>query len=294
MAVPSVPSDTLRQFDRLTFVSGGPARGGTGGEHRARRVAPSTDFVDYRPYHPGDDFRRVDWNVFGRLGSLQVKLTEGRERLDVFVILDCSSSMAFGEPDKLTFGAHLAAALAYVAMGRADNARLVCLGAPQHRLGPFSRRSRTAEMAKLLSELAPTGRVDLNSELGACLGERELNGTPLVVVISDLLDPDGAARGLDSLQFKRTDVVVIHVVSRQELEPRLNGELELVDAETEAALELGVSLETLAAYRTRFDTWLEERASYCRRHEMRYARVRTDRPLASVMLDDLRRARVLR
>ena len=75
----AIPAETQRQLDRLTFVSRRPARAGTGGEHPSRRPAASTDFVDYRPYHPGDDFRRVDWNVYGRLGSLQVKLTEGHE-----------------------------------------------------------------------------------------------------------------------------------------------------------------------------------------------------------------------
>ena len=53
----------------------------------SRRPAPSTDFVDYRPYVPGDDFRRIDWNVYGRLGSLHVKVTEGRERLAVVLVL---------------------------------------------------------------------------------------------------------------------------------------------------------------------------------------------------------------
>ena len=76
-----IPSDSLARFERLSFVSRLPARAGLGGEHRSRRRAPSTEFVEYRPYQPGDDFRRVDWNVYGRLGTLQVRVTEGRERL---------------------------------------------------------------------------------------------------------------------------------------------------------------------------------------------------------------------
>ena len=108
----SIPNDAFRQFDRLAFVSRRPARAGPGGEHPSRTRAPSTDFVDYRPYNPGDDFRRVDWNIYGRLGSLQVKVTEGRERLDLVLVLDCSSSMAYGQPDKLEFATHLVAALA--------------------------------------------------------------------------------------------------------------------------------------------------------------------------------------
>jgi len=87
---------------------------------------------------------------------------------------------------------------------------------------------------------------------------------------------------------------MLHVVSPEEMEPRLSGELELVDAETNEVLELGVSLETLAAYRDRFAAWLDERENECRTRGIRYVRVRTDRPVTSVILDDLRRGGVLR
>src|SRR5438105_2957201 len=224
-----IPSETFRQFDRLAFVTRRAARAGAGGEHYARRPAPSTDFVDYRPYQPGDDFRRVDWNVYGRLGTLQVKVTEGRERLNVLVILDCSSSMAFGMPEKLEFGAHLAAALAYVGMTRADSVSIACLGAPA-RIGPFARRTRTAALVRQLSEIAPTGAVDVNRGLASCLAK---DGTtpPLVVIVSDLLTATGVAEGLDELQARRADVAVIHVVSPEEMDPNLTGELQLIDAE---------------------------------------------------------------
>jgi hypothetical protein len=96
------------------------------------------------------------------------------------------------------------------------------------------------------------------------------------------------------LQARQADVVVIHVVSPDELDPRFSGEVELVDAETNGVLELGVSLETLAAYRSRFAAWLDARAAECRTRGIRYARVRTDRPVNLVVLDDLRRVGILR
>src|SRR4029079_3568325 len=110
----------LRQLEKLSFVVRGRAGGGQGGEQRSRARAPSTDCVDYRPYQPGDDFRRVDWNVYGRLGTLQVRLTEARERLDVSIALDCSASMRWGDPDKLAYATQLTAALGYVGLGRYD------------------------------------------------------------------------------------------------------------------------------------------------------------------------------
>src|SRR4051794_18097320 len=105
-----IATDELSRFERLAFVSRRLAQAGLGGEHRSRHRAPSTDFIDHRPYQPGDDFRRVDWNVYGRLGTLQVKLTEARERLDITLVLDCSASMALGAPSKLQLAAQLVAA----------------------------------------------------------------------------------------------------------------------------------------------------------------------------------------
>jgi uncharacterized protein (DUF58 family) len=290
----SIATEAFGRFERLSLISRRHARAGIGGEHRSRRPSPSTDFVDYRPYQPGDDFRRVDWNVYGRLGSLQVKVTEGRERLEVVLVLDCSSSMASGKPDKLAFAAQVVAALGYVAMARADSVRIACL-VPQRdtRFGPFTRRSRMPELVRALAQIAPAGLVDLNAALATCLPDGTTR-QPLVLIVSDLLTPDGVAAGLDTLRARQTDAVVLHVVSPDELWPDVSGEVELVDAETNATLELGVSLDTLRAYRDRFSAWLNAREAECTAAGMRYARLTTDRPLTDVVLDDLRRASVLR
>jgi len=156
------------------------------------------------------------------LGSLQVKLTEGRERLDIVLVLDCSSSMAYGQPDKLTFAAQLVAALGYVAMARSDSVRIACLTPRAGGFGPFGRRSRLPDLVRQLSDVAPAGLVDLNAALAACLSDAARQ--PLVVVVSDLLTPHGVSSGLEALQIGRqADVVMLHVVSPEEMDPRLSG-----------------------------------------------------------------------
>ncbi len=288
-----IPTDVFGRFERLSFVGRRPARGGLGGEHRSRRPAPSTDYVDFRAYQPGDDFRRVDWNVYGRLGSLQVKLTEGRERLDIALLLDSSSSMDYGSPTKLTFAAQLVASLAYVGMARSDRVRITCLAQTPRGFGPFGRRARMPDVVRDLSALAPSGLLDLNAVLDQ-FADSEAGSAPLVVVVSDPLTPGGVASALETLRASASDVVVVHVVSPDELDPRVTGEVELLDAETNETLELGVSMHTLAAYRERFAAWLDARQADCLARGMRYVRVQTDRPLTSVVLQAMRLAGVLR
>jgi len=289
----SIATDTFGRFDRLSLVSRQAARAGLGGEHRSRRRAPSTDFIDYRPYQPGDDFRRVDWNVYGRLGSLQVKLTEGRERLDLVLVLDCSASMVCGAPDKLTFGAQLVASLGYIGLARADSVRVVGLTEPtSSRLGPLRGRSRLPELVQFLSAIQTSGRVDLNASLATCVPSDATYS--LVIVVSDLLAASGLSEGLEQLRAQRVDPVVLHVLSRDELEPNMSGDVELIDSETGELLELGASQATLATYRARYADWLAEQATVCTSRDVRYAQLRSDRDVPSIVLNDLRQSQVLR
>jgi hypothetical protein len=133
----------------------------------------------------------------------------------------------------------------------------------------------------------------LNAALHQYVGEGS-SRNELVVVISDLLTRDSIVTVLDPLAARVADVAVIHVVSPQELDPRVSGEVELIDSESGESLEMGVSFDTLSAYRARFAGWLDERAAECRSRGWRYVRVLTDRPLAAVVLDDLRRGGILK
>jgi uncharacterized protein (DUF58 family) len=234
----------------------------------------------------------VDWNVYGRLGSLQVRVTEGRERLELILVLDCSASMAWGEPDKLGFAARAVAALAYVGLGRFDAVRLVQLGNPRGGLGPLRGRRRFGEVVQALSDGGAHGRLDLSAHVGACLPSPTRQA--LVVLVSDLLTPAGVEDGLDALLHQGVDVVVLHVLSPQELNPNMLGELELLDAETNERLEVGLSLAVLNQYRDRLGGWLERQAGACSERGLRYVRLRSDRALEAVLLDDLRRGNVLR
>lgn len=294
---------SFQQLDRLALVSHRPASAGLGGEHRSRARAPSTDFLDYRPYQPGDDFRRVDWNVYGRLGSLQVRVTEGLERLQVLLLLDRSASMRYGRPDKLAYAAQLAGALAYVGLARSDVVHVACLG--QHgadSLGPLLGRARFHELASVLDGLEPDGRIeDLGQRLAGALAllppRARRAGRPWVAVVSDFLagaDLVSVAAGLDALRGEGAEVVALQVVSPEEEHPDLVGEVELADAETGETLDLDLTRGVVERYRQRFAAWCAELEAVCVGRGLRYVRARTDRPVEALLLDDLRRARVLR
>ena len=102
-------ADFLAQLERLALLSRRAFRGRVKGERRSPRKGISVEFSDYRPYGIGDDLRYVDWNIYGRLDRLYVKLFVDEEDLCLNLLLDASASMSFGAPSKLAYGARLAA-----------------------------------------------------------------------------------------------------------------------------------------------------------------------------------------
>lgn len=287
------------QFDRLALITRRPATAGPGGEHRSRLRTPAIDFFDHRAYQVGDDPRWIDWNVYGRLGTLQVKVTEAEERLHLFLVLDCSASMDWGEPSKLDSAVEAIAALAYVGLRQAAVVRIVCLGQQLRALGPITGRTQFPEVIRFLTSVEPDGQVALAEELSripATLPRGAHPTQPLVVLVSDLLvaDPGSLGDAFDALLREGADLAVIHVLSPQEEAPDPLGEVELVDAETGEVLDVGLNLAAVAAYRDRLANWLGDIERLCAQRGLRYARVRTDRSIQSLLIEDLRRAQLLR
>src|SRR5262249_14253899 len=157
-------------------------------------------------------------------------LTEAREQLPVHILVDASRSMAWGEPAKLRFASQVAAALGYVALSRYDRLTVTVLGEHPRQLRSVRGRGRLPHLLRFLGEIQPSGALDLAASLSAYRVDRRAGG--LAILISDLLSPDGYQDGLDALLQAGLDVVVLQVLSPQELAPAEGGDVELVDAET--------------------------------------------------------------
>jgi uncharacterized protein (DUF58 family) len=250
----------------------------------------STDFVDYRPYLPGDDVRQIDWNAYGRLDELFVKLTEARERLPLYLFLDCSASMGTGEPNKLDTARQIAAALGFVALARGDSLEIVRLDGSGPVFRPLRGKQRFRELIAALSTLQAVGAKPLDLEIE---GFRPNGPAGQAVLISDLLQPNGCQRGLEALARTGFQVSVIQVLSPQELEPPPGGDFELQDVESDERLQVGMSTQAIWTYQTRLAHWCADVKRYCARRNLHYARVRTDQPLEWVMLVKLRQAGML-
>ena len=281
----------LRQLERLKLLLRQPVRGGLKGGRRSVKRGRSVEFADYRDYVLGDDLRQLDWNVYARLEKLFVKLFIEEEDVTVSLIVDASASMATGRPDKLLFAKRAAAALGYIGLASEDRVQLTVLG------GRVARRRNglrgSGRVFRLLGDLSGIVPAQGPSDLVAAArhAAAQLHGRGLVILISDLLDP-GADRVIRELAATGSELVILHVLSPEEIDPLLEGDLRLVDTETGEGIEVTVDLATLDAYRARLADWRENLADLAARRRATYLPVSSDLALADLVFAELRRRRV--
>jgi uncharacterized protein (DUF58 family) len=257
-------------------------------------MGQSVEFVDYRSYAVGDDLRYVDWNVYGRLDRMFLKLYEEERELSVVVLVDASESMTFGEPRKFDLARRLAAAVAYVALCGFDRVRVIPLPRPPKAaawlgaLRSIRGKPSALEMFRNLSHLEAGGAAGLNVALRQVAVETR--HAAWVVVLSDFLDPAGYAEGLSALLARGFEVAVIQILAGEELEPGVSGDLKLVDAETGAVEEVTFGRHRMKAYQRTVRRYCEGLRMFCHARGVTWARVRSDDSVEELVMKDLRTA----
>jgi len=280
-------SEFLAQLERLSLLSRRVFRGRVKGERRSLRRGHSVEFCDYRAYGVGDDLRYVDWNIYGRLDRLHVKLFVDEEDLCLHLIVDASASMNFGTPTKLDSAVRIAAALGFVGL---VNLERVGIGVLRDRVAegwpPTRGRNQVPGLLDFLGRVEPSGSTSLNEGLANYAARSRQAG--LAVVISDLLDPAGYESGIRALLERRFDVHLVHVLSPEEMNPELAGDLRLVDSETGEMRELSMDGDAVRSYRERLRQFLERAETFCRTKEIGYHRIVSDATIEEFVLAQLR------
>ncbi len=282
----------LRQLERLLLLLRSPVRGGLKGGRRSVKRGQSVEFADYRDYTLGDDLRQLDWNVYARLERLFVKLFVEEEDVTITVLIDASGSMATGTPEKLLFAKRAAAALGYIGLASEDRVAVSALGGrSSRRQTPLRGSGRVFRLLANLSAIQPaSGATDLVA--AARHAAAQLHGRGVVVLISDLLDP-AAHRVIRELAATRSELIILHVLSPDELDPPIEGDLRLVDAETGEGVDVTADLATIDAYKARLAEWKAGFADLAAKRRASYVDLSTDVPLNELIFAELRRRRVL-
>ncbi|MDY0062695.1 MAG: DUF58 domain-containing protein [Myxococcota bacterium] len=285
--------DFLQRLELLAVVARKVLGGVAKAERRARRIGQGIEFADHRDYHPGDDFRYIDWNIYGRLDRLLLRLFEEEEDLFIYLLPDLSTSMGAGRPPKWDYARQVAAALAYVGLSGLDRVSLVpfadrVLG----RLPPTRGKGQIFKIFDFLEKLPTGGPTRLLDSLRTFVHQSKRRG--LAVVISDFYDPAGVEDGLNYLRYHKFETFVIQVHDLAELEFPHQGELTLVDCETGRELPVTVTPGLVARYRQahrRFSLGINE---FCTSHAIPYYLAPVQTPFDELVLQVFRDGGFLR
>ncbi|HMI90560.1 MAG TPA: DUF58 domain-containing protein [Polyangiales bacterium] len=277
-----------KRLEYLALVSRRVFAGRTRAEQRSRKAGAGVEFADYRRYYPGDDYRQIDWNVYGRIDRLVLRLYEQEEDLSVYLLLDCSGSMAFGSPRKLDYGKQIAAALAYVALNHLDRVSVSALAdAVTARMPPTRGRHRIFPIFDFLRPLQASGSTRLADAVGTFVAQNKRRG--VAVLISDLYDPAGFEAALDRLRYARFEPHVVHLVDPREGVPSARGDVELIDAETGERRQATLTPRLLERYAQAYRAHQERVASACVQKQVGLFALDVRTPVADAMLHLLRR-----
>ncbi len=288
---------TLRKLEQLTLVADRVHVGVMKGERRSRKRGSSVEFADYRNYAQGDDLRRLDWNIYARLQRPFIKLLEEEEELAVHLLVDASRSMDWpaeaGPKNKFRYALSVAAALGFVGLVAGDHVTAALLDNSGGQVwGPHRNRHNTMRLLRFLDRGQPKGSTNLNISLKKWALKARRPG--LLFLISDMFSPGGYQSGLDALLARGFQVAIIQVLSPDEVEPSIGGDVKLIDIETQADAEITLDAALLKLYRRRLKEWQGEMAAFCSSRNVHYAPIITDQPWDRFILQALRRESLLK
>ncbi len=280
--------DFMSKIEQLRLVSRKVIVGRIRGERLTRKRGQSIEFADYRPYVMGDDLRFLDWNLYARLDKLFLKLFLEEEDLHVYVLLDTSKSMGYGDPSKLAYSRKIAAALGYIALCNYD--RVVIGAFSGDRLetaGPLRGRNQILRLLQFLAEREPHGQTMMEPVCKRFAFTHRRPG--VVVLISDFFDKEGYENALRYFLGAKQDVFVLQVLAREEMDPPITGDLKLVDMEDDDTTEITISAPLLKAYHQTLENFIGGLKHYAGSRGMNYLLAPTTLGFDSLVLDYLRR-----
>jgi uncharacterized protein (DUF58 family) len=331
-AAPLFDEKFLRRLERLNFRTAPQLRGNMLGEQRSRKLRPALDFSDHRPYTPGDDPRHLDWHIYAHHEELFVKLGESSQSISVHILLDASRSMAWQpnaasvpslpsdeldamgrQRSKWNVARRLAGALAYLALSGGERVTIsTYTDTLDQSFGPVQGKKRTVPTLNFLASLQPAppasnGHFQIGLAESLTRYARTHSDGGLFILISDLMETIGPAAEMDDVEsgtqslaeglrhliLPRWQVLVMHLLSNQEVKPTFEGDFEFEDIETAQNLPFYIDQVTLSQYRLRVKRWCAALESTCARQGTVYSRILSEWPLEQKVIPFLRQRGVV-
>jgi len=254
------------------------------GSRKTLDKGASVDFKDYKEYNPGDDPRFIDWNVYGRLDRLLVKIFHSEEDVNVYVLIDSSQSMSFGFPSKFDYARKIGAAIAYLAATGNDRCRLATFSEGLRETSPHADRpGHILQILRFLEKTRCGGASKIQQSVAEFALRYKRRG--VLFVLSDLFTSSPMIEALRTLRYAKYDINLVRVLSPEEISPTLAGVYHLVDAEDESVCEASVDSQVLSIYKQVLEERDREIEQFSRQYGITYVRASTEDPFENTVLN---------
>lgn len=276
-------SDFLKRLHSIAINARMAAQSGASGVRKSRAKGSSVEFSDFREYTIGDELRRIDWNAYGRFEKLFIKLFMEEREAMINIFIDSSKSMDFGTPKKSIQALRLSGILAYLGLNNMDR---VCINSIKgndlsHTI-PHAGKGMFDRYIGFLEGIEFKGTTNIN----VCIKKKELKGRGISIIFSDFFTLGGVEEAIKYLAYKNQEVILVHILSSDEIEPSLGGELRLVDCETGEAKNISINSLLLNQYKKQLNTFIGGIKEFCNRAGATYVLVPSNESLEKIVLDD--------
>jgi len=277
----------MARLDQLDILSRKLLAGKMKGERRSKRRGQSVEFADYRNYTIGDDLRFIDWNIYARLDKLFLKLFMEEEDISLYILVDVSASCDFGDPNKAMYIKKVAAALGYIGLVNYNRVAIAAMAdGIVAETGGMRGRKRVSQMIDFVSKLKPAGSSHFAESCKRFALANRHKG--VCVVLSDFFVKEGFENGLRYVAGGKYDLFCVQILSPQEIDPDLTGDLKLRDIEDDDMAEVSITQPLMKQYKSNLNAYCLSLKDYITRRGGTYLFTSTTVPFDTLVLNYLR------
>lgn len=270
---------TLRMSSKMKMTAG------MSGGRKSSMKGNSVEFSDFREYILGDDIRKIDWNAYGRMDRLFIKLFQ-EEKEGVFrIFVDGSKSMDYGEKKKSVLARRIAGMLSYIVLNNLDRVYLTKLG--DETLQPGKGMTGRQSFQKILLALENM-TFEGNSSLYEGIQKCKISGHGITILISDFFNEEELEPMLRYLVYQKQEIILIHTLAAEEIDPDLEGHLNLIDMESRKDLRVSMSGSVLKKYQKTLHAFQERLITLSRKYQAHYMFVSTEDALDKFIFEGIR------
>lgn len=287
----NIDVDFFRQLDRFTFMVRKRVSSAYAGSRRSRRKGHGLDTMGYTEYHPGDDLKSIDWNVYARSEKLYVREFEEDKSVTTHILLDSSKSMDYSLDTltKFEYGAMFAAGFAY----------LVTKDNDKFGISTYSEDIQISQTHRgrrhLLRDIDSLAEVELEGQtaLDHCvqLYEKMISSRSLIVIISDFMEP---MESIESAIYRLSnhDLILIQVLDPSESDLSMHGHVKLMDLETDAELKTYLSNNFKDKYQEELKSHIDGIQNICNHAGADFYTFTTDTPIFEAFFNAINRRHI--